>query len=60
MTFIHGNIEAPVTRGVSFTMKDIAESYYSEGFSLIGHTAKIQSHGINVISVLLMLSLEQF
>lgn len=24
------------TRGVSFTMKDIAETYYSEGFSLIG------------------------
>lgn len=48
------------TRGVSFTMKDIAETYYSEGFSLIGHTAKIQSQGINVISLLLLLSLEQF
>lgn len=40
MTFIHGNIEAPVTRGVSFTVKDIAESYYSEGFSLIGTLQK--------------------
>lgn len=40
MTFIHGNTEAPVTRGVSFTVKDIAESYYSEGFSLIGTLQK--------------------
>lgn len=60
MTFIHGNIEPPVTRCVSFIMKDIAETYYSEGFSLTGHTAKIQSQEINVISALLMLSLEQF